>query len=477
MKTKVLVIAFLLANFLVAGQENYFEWNGKTSYFPNEKENQVAYINFGDAQLWGWVEVTISGGYNYRLTTGKYTKRFQIGKNPAGGYFHQKSEVPTNFGHVGGEWKIGEFEYENGNLRIPIYHLLKTANQLSISIVGVSNTPYNVSNISISPIITLANNETRDYVTVTDRVNIGSAINIKPYQSVWLTGKNDYRGINATQHKKGHYQSIIRQKTVNNHVVNIGGINDVFGFFGYDNDRTANGYDYSMVMDLNKGHIGIGQINPDARLTVLSKDHLIARFQNGDASDKTRGIRLNSKNTQGAVKYFDIAIDAEDEKVGLGIGTSSGNLPIGKTDLAHAQLVIDRKDGGSVGIGTTDTKGFKLGVDGRVAATEVKIAKYENWPDYVFKNTYELPTLSEVENHIKTKGHLQNIPSAKEVEKEGFFLGNMDAKLLEKIEELTLYTIQQEKEIKQLKELKEENKNLKERLDKLEKMVNQFLNK
>ncbi|WP_264537743.1 hypothetical protein [Flavobacterium sp. N1736] len=69
-----------------------------------------------------------------------------------------------------------------------------------------------------------------------------------------------------------------------------------------------------------------------------------------------------------------------------------------------------------------------------------------------------MPTLAEVENHIKEKGHLENIPSEEEVLKNGINLGEMNAKLLQKIEELTLYTIQQSKEIQ---DLKEENKSLK----------------
>jgi len=131
---------------------------------------------------------------------------------------------------------------------------------------------------------------------------------------------------------------------------------------------------------------------------------------------------------------------------------------------------------GKVGIGTTDTKGFELGVNGKIAANEVKVATYSNWPDFVFKNNHNIPTLTEVENHIKENGHLIDIPSAKEVEKNGFFLGEMDAKLLQKIEELTLYTIEQEKKIEKIQK---ENKSLKtmnlklielqKRLEKLEK--------
>ncbi|MNG14892.1 hypothetical protein D3C84_986840 [compost metagenome] len=79
-----------------------------------------------------------------------------------------------------------------------------------------------------------------------------------------------------------------------------------------------------------------------------------------------------------------------------------------------------------------------------------------------------MPTLQEVEKHINEKGHLENIPSEEEVLENGINLGEMNAKLLQKIEELTLYTIEQNKQIKQLKN---ENQNFKlvfERLSKIE---------
>jgi hypothetical protein len=113
---------------------------------------------------------------------------------------------------------------------------------------------------------------------------------------------------------------------------------------------------------------------------------------------------------------------------------------------------------GDVGIGTTNTKGFKLGVDGQIVATEIKVATYANWADFVFDKKYKLPTLQEVEKHIIKKGHLKNIPNAEEVKKNGFYLADMNAKLLQKIEELTLYLITQDKRIKvlenKLKEIK-----------------------
>ncbi len=115
-----------------------------------------------------------------------------------------------------------------------------------------------------------------------------------------------------------------------------------------------------------------------------------------------------------------------------------------------------------------------LGIKGKLTSSEVEI-KIGGWADYVFEEKYNLPTLLEVENHIKEKGHLINIPSAKEVTENGIQLGEINMKLLEKIEELTLYTIAQEKEIKNLQsELQQQkfgNQNLESRLSKLEEFL------
>ena len=119
-----------------------------------------------------------------------------------------------------------------------------------------------------------------------------------------------------------------------------------------------------------------------------------------------------------------------------------------------------------------------LGIRGKLTASEVKI-KLGGWADFVFYEGYKLPTLKEVERHIKEKGHLKNIPSAKEVEKNGIFLGEMDAKLLQKIEELTLYTIEQEKKLKSQKDKfdkqQKEIENQRGKIERLESLVEKLL--
>jgi len=99
-------------------------------------------------------------------------------------------------------------------------------------------------------------------------------------------------------------------------------------------------------------------------------------------------------------------------------------------------------ENGNVGIGTLEPGVWKLAVDGKIRAKEIRVETA--WADYVFEEGYLLPTLKEVRDHINEKGHLPNIPSAREVELNGVELGEMNRLLLEKVEELTLYILELE---------------------------------
>ncbi|MBL0736404.1 hypothetical protein JI750_05875 [Flavobacterium sp. GN10] len=118
---------------------------------------------------------------------------------------------------------------------------------------------------------------------------------------------------------------------------------------------------------------------------------------------------------------------------------------------------------GNVGIGKTNPTN-KLDVNDTIHSQEVKV-DMNGWSDFVFKKDYVLPTLEQVEKHIAEKGHLENIPSKKEVLENGINLGEMNAKLLQKIEELTFYMIEMKKENELLKD---NQKDLEVRMRKVE---------
>ena len=88
--------------------------------------------------------------------------------------------------------------------------------------------------------------------------------------------------------------------------------------------------------------------------------------------------------------------------------------------------------------------------DGQVKTKSLKVT-LDGWSDFVFDDGYRLPTLAELEQYVKAHRHLPDIPSAAEVEQEGVDLGQMNALLLQKVEELTLYVIDLQKQIDELK--------------------------
>ena len=105
---------------------------------------------------------------------------------------------------------------------------------------------------------------------------------------------------------------------------------------------------------------------------------------------------------------------------------------------------------GTPGNGITVPLNYKLAVKGKIICEELKVKYAGTWSDYVFKKDYKLRDLKEVESFIAEHNHLPDVPSEQEVKENGFESGEMDATLLRKIEELTLYMIEQDKRIKEL---------------------------
>lgn len=110
-------------------------------------------------------------------------------------------------------------------------------------------------------------------------------------------------------------------------------------------------------------------------------------------------------------------------------------------------------NGGNVGIGTTSTGSFKLAVEGKIGAREIQVTLANPWPDYVFEPNYRLLSLTDLRRFIETNKHLPEIPSAEEINESGHNLGEMNMLLLKKVEELTLYILDQESRINEQSKL------------------------
>nr|WP_299067696.1 tail fiber protein [uncultured Allomuricauda sp.] len=218
------------------------------------------------------------------------------------------------------------------------------------------------------------------------------------------------------------------------------------------------------------GDIGIGTINPLGKFHIKNLNsspvlNITGKAPNTGNDELISEIRLS--NLYDNLSGHRASIKAISDKSG-----SHGNVAFqfntSTWNGQHTEIQAMRiSSNGNVGIGTKSPD-MKLTVKGNIHAEEVKIDLNVPAPDYVFKENYNLKSIEEVENFIKENGHLPEIQSAREFEQNGIMQAEMDMNLLKKIEELTLYTIQQQKEIKELKTLNIKLLALQSRLEKLE---------
>ncbi|MEL4309133.1 hypothetical protein [Joostella sp. CR20] len=197
------------------------------------------------------------------------------------------------------------------------------------------------------------------------------------------------------------------------------------------------------------GNVGVGIINPTSKFEVQGDFNNL--FMIGNKSPDGGQTYTSYENGRAYMNF----VEYDDPFVLRFIQTH--------LDLDNTELIFYN---GNMGIGTNPDA--KLSVKGDIHTQEVKVdLAGAVAPDYVFMNDYKLKTLDEVKAYINNKGHLPNIPSAKEMEEEGINLKEMNLKLLEKIEELTLYTIEQQKLIETqgviLVEMKNEIENIKKK--------------
>ncbi len=182
------------------------------------------------------------------------------------------------------------------------------------------------------------------------------------------------------------------------------------------------------------GFIGIGTTSPGAKLHINGSVKINAN------QTLEFGAGLTKELNAGKIGYATFTVGALDI---VGAGTAISNRVIRFWNEGGAIF------GGNVGINTTTVAGFALSVNGNIRTKEVTVET--GWADYVFEKDYRLRPIEEVENFIRINHHLPNIPSAKQIEDTGLQLGDIQKRMMEKIEELTLYIIQLKKEMAEIK--------------------------
>lgn len=386
--------------------------NGAIEVGFNNSHSKTPYIDFHWGTLFGGQDFNariINSGDNILDIVTNNGQKLTFNGTPSG-YYNLPSLRLTN---TAGEGNSFEFQSQNGLSAIDFWN-------------------FGGQNAVIDFFADYQNHPEYNQFSVKRDENYGNSCGWGNDES-WLAGDRVYLGATTqgpsihlnqagsngfTQPYISFSYGITGNENHNDAVLKNTGTNKL-GFFT-NTDKFGEGG--TQVMTVNNSYVGIGTDNPLLPLHIST------------------GLQIGTSST--ANQNFHIV--AHDWSGNWGLRLYYGNNGAG----TH---LVTFSNNGCVGIGVpVPDANYKLSVNGSIRTKEVKVES--NWSDFVFKPEYKLTSLEDVEKYIKENGHLEGMPTEQDVKENGVELGDATSKLLQKIEELTLYVIEQNKEIQRLKE-------------------------
>ncbi|KXX71240.1 hypothetical protein AVL50_09290 [Flammeovirga sp. SJP92] len=287
------------------------------------------------------------------------------------------------------------------------------------------------------------------------RVGIGTTSPKEKFEVIVspLTSLKTYpSGVEVTTNSDGGWARGFRIRNERENTATIfGALNgDAYIAVGYDYTQSQSGYLNRAMTIKKEGNVGIGTDSPEAVLNINKSINNFWTTKIKNTGGKSQGLLIQNGYGRSSNDNSSIILQCEDNDQNVRFKVQSN---------------------GKVGIGTS-TPDSRLTVAGKIHAQEVKVTvSAGETPDYVFKEDYHLMSLEEIEKYIQLHRHLPEVKSASQIEEEGLHLAEMNLLLLKKVEELTLYTIEQEKEISNLKNELKEVQDLKNELNILKEMI------
>lgn len=412
----------------------YKEKNNLKFTFPNQKADQAIDILLGNVIMHGWIEVEVAGFFNFQNSVGTIKKQIVIGAfNNNDLWRPSLSRIIEASGEIVDSIYIGDIVWDNTlkQYKITIYHTNSNGNDYAVRLIHHSTANAVVDKAVLSDIYTKQlTGQKKHYVHYNENVGIKTknpgapldvqgrilfdtespvigGVGIRGYETMWARGYN-FLSSDGVQNTGG-FGAVGVQDKINYYY--IGKYENQIASFNPENRQCSFGGNINVYGEAK---------SKSQRIFDYSPTIYLDRSEN--YGGYTQGIQ--TRLLDGTNNWF------------FGNGGSDTFMISSGTYDGGKQLVINR-NGNAAFQGKVEAKNFV------VSATPTA--------DHVFAADYNLRGINELEQFITEKNHLPEIPSAEEMTDNGLSIGDFQIKLLQKIEELTLYVISQNKEIEKLK--------------------------